>query len=268
MSLSETEVEDAAGGPSTGIQKVIRLMQAMMVSDNPLPLAELADRLDMPKPTVHRLLAQLEEVGVAQRDLSGKGYTVGPTWLRLAIDALMVRAQQLPVQAIMRTLVDQIGESCNLGILRDLQILYLERVECDWPLRMHFHAGSRVPIHCTASGKLHLAQMSARHRRTLLNKLQLQRYTASTLTDQAALEEECKAIRATGISINREEYHLGLIGVAVPVRRSDGAMIAALAVHAPSFRMSIDAALGHVQLLQNAAKDIAKEVLAEDPAPR
>lgn len=267
MSLSDTEVEDIADGPSTGIQKVIRVMQAMLVSDNPMPLADLADRLDMPKPTVHRLLAQLEEVGVAQRDLSGKGYTVGPTWLRLAIDALMVRAQQSPVQAIMRTLVDQIGESCNLGILHDLQILYLERVECDWPLRMQLHAGSRVPIHCTASGKLHLAQMNTRHRRTLLNKLQLQRYTANTLTDPAMLEEECKAIRATGISINREEYHLGLIGVAVPVSRSDGAMIATLAVHAPSFRMSIETALGYVELLRNAAADIAREILAENPAP-
>ncbi|HTJ02334.1 MAG TPA: IclR family transcriptional regulator [Methylovirgula sp.] len=260
MSIIDTDIDDAAGSPSNGIQKVIRLMQAMMASDSPQPLADLADRLDMPKATVHRLLAQLEEVGVAQRDLAGKGYTIGPTWLRLAVDALTARAQQLPVQAIMRKLVDQIGESCNLGILQDLQILYLERVECDWPLRMQLQAGSRVPVHCTASGKLYLARMSTRQRRTLLGKLPLERYTAHTLTDPEAIEEECKAIRATGVSVNREEYHLGLIGAAVPVLRDDGTMAATLAVHAPSFRVSIDAALMHVPLLREAAAEIAKEI--------
>jgi DNA-binding IclR family transcriptional regulator len=219
----------------------------------------LAEQLDMPKPSVHRLLSQLEEVGVVSRDLAGKGYTVGPVWLRLAIDALTVRARQPAVRGIMRKLVDQVRESCNLAVLRDHEVLYLERVECDWPLRVQLQAGSRVPIHCTASGKLLLAQMSSRNRRKLLAGLHLQQFTHNTLTDPELLEKECKTIRASGISINKEEYHLGLIGVAVPIRRSDSAVVAALAIHAPSFRMSVETALDYVPLLQEAAAEIASE---------
>lgn len=249
--------DDARGG--TAIQKAVRLMQVMLASDQPQPLTELADQLALPKPSVHRLISQLEEVGMIQRDFSGRGYTVGPTWLRLAVDALAVRARQPPVRAIMRRLVDTVQESCNLSILQEHEVLYIERVECDWPLRMQLHAGSRVPAHCTASGKLLLAFMSARNRRKLIGGLHLKRYTGSTITDADSLEAECKAIRERGISINNQEYHLGLIGVAVPVLRQDGTVVAALAIHAPSFRMSVETALSQVTLLKQAAAEIADE---------
>jgi len=104
-----------------------------------------------------------------------------------------------------------------------------------------------------------LAQMSTRNRRRLLGGLLLERFTAHTLTSIDAIERECTAIRKTGISINREEYHLGLIGVAVPVLHGDGVVAATVAVHAPSFRMSVEGALGHVPLLRKAANEIATE---------
>lgn len=251
--------EGLNGSQSTTIQKVVRVMQALLTSNESLPLSGLADRLEMPKPTVHRLLRQLEDVGVVRRDLSGKDYSVGPTFLTLAVDALSVRARQPPIRWIMRKLVDHIGESCNLGILQDHEIVYLERVECDWPLRLQLHAGSRVPIHCTASGKLFLAKMSVKSRSTFLNGLQLKRFTDRTITNADSLEQECATIRTVAYSINNEEYHLGLIGLAVPVLRRDGTVVASLAVHAPSFRMSVDIAKTYVPLLRSAAAEIAIE---------
>ena len=245
--------------PSTTIQKVFRLMEVLLSAVEPQPLMDLADQLETPKPTVHRLLSQLEAIGIVQRDLSRKDYTVGPKWLHLSVEALRVRARQPPVRSIIRKLVDQIGESCNLGVLQDDGVVYLERVECDWPLRMQLEAGSRVPIHCTASGKLLLAHTNARMRKAILKATQLKRFTTNTITDPDQLEQECETVRKTGISVNREEYHLGLIGVAVPVFRHNSTVVAALAVHAPSFRMSVDVALSHVSLLRKAAAEIAIE---------
>lgn len=245
---------------TTALQKAVRLIRALVSVENPSQLSDLAEAVAMPRPSVHRLLQQLEEVGVVQRDLSGRGYTVGPSWLWLAVDALSVVARRPPTRDVMRELVDQLGESCNLSILVEHEILYLARVECDWPLRMQLRAGSRVPIHCTASGKLLLAEMSTAQRQKLLRSLKLPRFTANTLTDPAQLEAECATIRARGISINREEYHLGLIGVAVPVKRSDGKVIAALAIHAPIFRMNVEGAELNVPLLTAAAARIGREL--------
>lgn len=245
---------------TTAIQKAVRLLQAISTSEEPQQLVHLAEQLDMPKPSVHRLLAQLEEVGMVGRDLGGRGYTVGATFLRLAIDAMTVRARQPVIRGIMRKLVDRVRESCNLGMLQDHEVIYIERVECDWPLRMQLQAGSRVPLHCTASGKMFLAQMSPGTRQRLLAGLALHRFTNNTIVDAELLEEECKTIRTSGVSTNKEEYHLGLIGVAVPVLRRDQTVIATLSIHAPSFRMSVETALSYVPLLQKSAIEIASEV--------
>lgn len=257
MGSESRDSQDAA--KTTAIQKALRLMQAIAASGEPQPLAELADQIGMPKPTVHRLLSQLEDVGMIGRELTGKGYTVGPTWLQLAIGALTARARQPVIHGIMRKLVDQVQESCNLSVLLDHEVLYIERVECDWPLRMQLQAGSRVPVHCTASGKLFLAQMAPRTRQKLLSGLHLKKFTNNTITDPKLLEKEFKKILATDISINKEEYHLGLIGVSVPVRRYDNTVVATLSIHAPSFRMSVETALSYAPLLKKSALEIANE---------
>lgn len=247
-----------AGGKGTAVQKAMKLMRALLTGDAPLHLVDLSDQVGLPKPSVHRLLAQLEEIGFVQRDLSGRGFIAGPELLAMAVDALGSLARRAPVRDILRDLVDEIRESCNLAILHDGEVLYLERVECDWPLRMQLQAGSRVPLHCTASGKLLLATLAQPRRRKILQSLRLEKYTANTITSMAALEAELREIARTGVSINREEYHLGLIGVAVPVQRRDGHTVAALAVHAPVFRMNADAARETVPVLRRTALRIAE----------
>src|SRR3569623_3744033 len=95
----------------TAIQKAVRLLQAIASAEEPKSLADLAEQAAMPKPSVHRLLLQLEVVGFIQRDLSGRGYTVGPSWLRLSVDALAAQARQPIVRGIMQKLVDRVKES-------------------------------------------------------------------------------------------------------------------------------------------------------------
>jgi DNA-binding IclR family transcriptional regulator len=255
-----TKIDDDQDGKMTAIQKAVRLLQAIAAAEEPQSLADLAEQSAMPKPSVHRLLLQLEDVGFVQRDLSGRGYTVGATWLRLSVDALAVQARQPIVRGIMQKLVDQVKESCNLAVLQNHEVLYLERVECDWPLRMQLQAGSRVPIHATASGKLLIAQMSEKNRRALLNSVHREKFTDNTIVGLDEMEEECRLIRKNDLSMNKEEYHRGLIGVAVPMRRSDDTVIATLSIHAPSFRMSVETALSYAPLLKKSASEIIAEL--------
>ncbi|WJR75856.1 IclR family transcriptional regulator [Bradyrhizobium sp. NP1] len=255
-----TKPDDDQDTKITAIQKAVRLLQAIVSADQPPALADLSEQVALPKPTVHRLLLQLEEVGFVQRDLSGRAYTVGATWLRLSVDALAVRARQPIVHGIMQRLVDTVRESCNLAVLQNQEVLYLERVECDWPLRVQLHAGSRVPIHATASGKLLIAQMSEKNRKALLRSVRREKFTDNTIVDLDQMEEECRIIRENDLSINKEEYHRGLIGVAVPVRRADNSVIATLSIHAPSFRMSVETALSYVPLLKKSAAEIVAEL--------
>ena len=85
-------------------------------------------------------------------------------------------------------LVADLGESINLTALSGADVIYLDRVESAFPLRMELRPGTRVPIHCSASGKLFLAHLSPARRAAILDGLPLTRHTATTLTDRAALE--------------------------------------------------------------------------------
>ena len=113
--------------------------------------------------------------------------------------------------------------------------------------------GSHVPLHCTASGKLFLAMMPAEEREAVIERIALPRMTARTLVTKKALRAECEAIAAAGHSCDREEFIAGLIAVAVPVGSPNGPVRAAIAVHAPTARMSLKQALAKLAALKAAA---------------
>lgn len=246
--------------PTTAVAKAFRLLEALTATNAPAQLADLAEAADMPKPSAHRMLAQLEEIGIVKRDATGKRHMVGPALQRLAVSSLWAMARAPAVLDIMRKLVAEVGESSNFGILDGREVVYLERVESDFPLRLHLAAGARVPAHCTAVGKLFLAELPSGKRKRLLAAEPVHAYTPNTLTDLTALEAQLAEIRSTGISINREEYVEGLIGVAVPVRDRTGQLVAGVSLHAPSFRLSAAAAMAHVPRLREAAAELREEL--------
>jgi IclR family acetate operon transcriptional repressor len=255
-----TTPPDEGGG--SALAKGVAVLEAMLAADAPVQLAELAKTVGMPKTSVHRLLMQLEGAGLARRDLTGKAWFQAPRLARLAVRTLTRAAQVDPAHAVLRRLVDHIGESVNLAVLDCGEVVYADRVECNWPLRTRFEPGSRVPIHCTASGKLFLALMPDVERERLLGGRKLAAYTGRTLTRRAALEAELARIRDSGVAVNDQEFMVGLVGVAVPVRAPDGTLMAALALHAPVPRMTAEEAQAHVPALRRAAGEIAEALFS------
>src|SRR5262249_24856935 len=153
-------------------------------------------------------------------------------------------------QALVRT----VGETCNIGTIDGSEIVYLDRVETEtWPLRLQFSVGSRVPLHCTATGKLFLAYLPPRQRRTLIGALGLQRHTETTLTDPAAPSRALDEIRKEGVSLDAQEFLSGVVCIAVPILGPRGAIRAAIAVQAPEARMAIAEARRHLPALRSAA---------------
>ena len=222
-----------------------------------LSLHALTLQLGWPKPSVHRLCSQLEQAGWIVRAGSERHLALGPAALKFSLSALRQDAANAPRRAILRALVDRVGETCNLTVLCGAEVLYLDRVESAWPLRLHLEPGSRVPLHCTASGKLFLAHMPAAQRARVLAALPLRAATPKSLTDRAAIEREARTILRRGYSLDREEFLVGLVAIAVPVPGADGRPVAALAVHGPIGRLSLKRAVGLRPVLDAAAVALA-----------
>lgn len=251
---AEGNNHDASGSPAA---RLLMILEAVALSDEPTAAADLAPRLDLPRATVHRLCVSLERMGFLQRELGSKRFLVGHRQEQIAINSLINSSHRGARHAILQALSREVEETVNVTVLTGNEVVYIDRVECQWPLRHHLQTGSRVPIHCGASGKLFLSMMPAAKRRRLLSA-PLQQYTEKTMTDPKKLEEYLKRIRASQVSVDDEEFMHGLIGLAVPVYDADKRMCATVSLHAPTVRMSAQSVLRCVPAMQRSALAIAK----------
>ena len=259
--MAPVESLDSGAAGSSALQKGFSLLERLVEADRALTLAELVAQMDMPKATVHRLLISLEAARLLQRDPTGKRYLPGDRLARFSLRTVVFSARMSPVRAILERLVAEIGESINLGVLDGSSVAYVQRVECNWPLRTHLSAGSRVPLHCTATGKLFLALMPTMRRNALLDEIELKAYSPNTITSRKRLEEELARIRDERLAVNNEEFMVGATGLSVPLMGIDGEMIAGLALHAPVARLSVNAARAHASTLRRAAEKLARALL-------
>lgn len=239
--------------------RLFELLEVLCARGRPFSLADAVQATGWPKPSVHRMLGQLESGGLLAREPDGRHYAPAPRLLRMAESALGAGTQHGVRHAVLRQLVTDIGESCNLTALSGAEVIYLDRVESAFPLRMELRPGTRVPVHCSASGKLFLAHLSSARRAAILDGLPLTRHTATTLTDRAALEAELEQILRQGYATDAEEFVDGLVCVAVPVTAGGSPRVrSAVAVQAPAARMSLAQALQLVPRLVAAAQALGR----------
>lgn len=244
---------------STPGLRLLELLEHLAALEGPFTLAEAVAAGGLPKPTTHRMLQQLESAGLLGREPSGRRYRLAPRLVDLAENVLRASTRSGLRHAVLAQLVAELGETCNLTALAGTDVIYLDRVETAFPLRLDLHPGSRVPLHCSASGKLFLAFMPAARRRALLERLPLPRQTARTLSTPEALEPELATIRRQGYSVDDEEFIEGLVCVAVPVRTiAPGEVRCALALQAPAARMPLPQALQQLGRLQAAAQAMSR----------
>ena len=250
-----TDSKDTTGSRS---MRALAIIEAIAESDErPLSMTDLIDAVGLPKATVHRLCALLEHDGYLRREPGGKRLITGPRLTRLTYAVLAGTGQRTPRRAILQALAAEIGETCNISVPNGTEMIYFDRVETKWPLRLELIPGSRVPLHCTASGKLFLSTLSTTHRRRVITRLLLDRRTPNTITDPLALEHEIARIRAVGVGMDDQEFLPGMVACAVPVVVRSGHFCMAVAAHAPVARLKMDEILKHVPALKRAAHDLS-----------
>jgi len=255
-------------GSDTPTMRLFALLEVIAAKDQRYSLQGLVQETGLPKPTLHRMLQQLEGAGLLQREGDGRHYGTGTRLRRLAENLLLNDSLHGARHTVLRQLVEEIGESCNLTALSGSEVVYLDRVETAAPLRFYLHPGSRVPVHCSASGKIFLAQMSTAQRRRLLSNAPLEPYTAKTLTDPEQLEREVQRVHKDGFAIDNEEFLPGLLCIAAQVPATDeGPSNLCIAVQAPVMRLDAARAKTLLPALQRAALALSR-IDADAPSDR
>lgn len=232
------------------VSHALRMIEVMS-GQKPLNISELARLLDLPRPTVYRLVQTLMEREFLVQ--SGTEYRLSLRLLELSSSILSAsRLEELSKSALQR-LVDVTGETAHFAILDGDRVGYVSKIESDKAIRMFSRIGWRGPLHATGVGKALLAASED----SLLDRVcsaPLEAFTAATITDPQVLREELVEIRKTGFSIDREELVDGLVCLAVVVRK-DRRIVGAVSVSGPSNRMGNTEFF--VEHLQQAAKSLA-----------
>lgn len=248
--------------------RVINILEAVASADRPMLTADLTEACDLPKATVHRICGLLCERGYLRHQIGARGYVPGP---KLIDFANLVRASQthnMVQHTVLESVARQVGETCNIAIPDGTAMVYWDRVETKWPLRHQLPIGARVPLHCTANGKLYLSNLPAKQRERLLSKFKLNKLTPNTITDRDKLESMLAEIAASGVSTDNEEFIEGMIAVAVPIKDPVGRYVAGIAIHAPVVRMSLEEAISHVDILRAAAQELSSAAAGSNVTAR
>jgi len=205
-----------------------------------LSLSALSEETGQSPATVYRILVTLEGRGLVDFDASEQVWHIGPA--AFVIGARFLRRTNLVDRArpVMRALMEETGETANLGIEKEGAVLFLGQVETSATIRAFFPPGTLSEMHASGIGKALLAHMEDRRLARVLAGVGLQAFTGQTIIDAAALRDDLAGIRARGYAVDNEEKTDGMRCIAAPVFDMTGEAVAGISVSGPTSRVGLD----------------------------
>jgi len=223
--------------PIQVIARMLKLLDVLAAHPEPLGLKQVAQYTGLHPSTAHRILSAMAADRLVDRIEPGS-YRLGMRLLELGNLVKMrinVREMALPV---MRELHAQIGETVNLSVRQDDEIVYVERTSSGRSAMRVVHViGARAALHITAAGKLFLLEEGFAKLREYAKRTGLAAHTKNTIASPPLLERELERIQRQGWATDNEEAEIGVRCVAAAVRDDAGGLIAALSISSPADRM-------------------------------
>ncbi len=251
------------GGRTTAdtgtLGKAVSVLDIVASSDHPMRFTDILAESNQPRGTLHRQLSNLVEEGLLSlnRDHS---YSLGLRLLKFASKAWAGNQFRTIAEPHLKVLHEQTGETVHLGVLRGLEVIYLDKVESRQAVRMYSQIGNASPVFCTGVGKAALSALPDQTMRARVADIRFRRFTEHTLTTPEALIAEIETIRSTGNSYDREEHELGIRCVAAPIYSSDRSFVAGVSVTGPAYRVSTEALADWAGLVRAAAQAIMDDM--------
>lgn len=240
--------------------RTLLILEIVGRADRALTATEINQEIGLPKQTVHRLCTTLENEGFLVREPNGKRLLPSERTKNLASGLLYASRGDSIRRQVLLDLASKVSETVNLVIPQEDGMLYLDRVETDWPFRVQLPIGSNVPFHCTASGKTYLSSLPTARRKAMVSTMNLKARTANTHSDPEKLLAELKIIAKQGYAIDNEEFVEGMVAIAVPIMDKEARYCASLAFHGPVQRLTTERALEHREELLDSARRMSEVI--------
>lgn len=219
------------------VRRAFDILKAVSATPNgkATSLSEIAARVELPKSTVSRMLSTLELVGAVERQSQREGFSIGNELIALAANVPYPRSISAIARPYLQELCNSTGETLTLCVPDGDRAHYIDQIDGPRALQVRDWTGQRLPLHAASDGKLYLAERSDAQVERYLQR-PMRRYSRSTLITPAALRRELRAIRKQGYAWTNGEFDAEVVGVAAPIRDSEGKVAASVCLFGPAFR--------------------------------
>lgn len=229
----------------------------MAASRGTVTVSDVVMSLGIPKPTAHRIVGALEEMGFLNRAIGRGKYIVAPRLVMLASNVLQAACVYSPAHALLVEVARLTVGTCSLAIQQGGEIVYIDSAVADSPLMLGFQTGQRAPLYCTSSGRIFLSYMDRQTFEAYLETGPWQAHTVLTITEPQRLREEVEHTAHMGLAMTDSEYVDGVLGAAVAVLGPRNKPIAALTISIPRVRSSLEQIHKMVPFLKSTAKRLS-----------
>jgi IclR family pca regulon transcriptional regulator len=240
----------------SALERGLAVIKAVSHEPGALTLTEVAKRTNLPRGTARRLLLTLEALGyVRQVD---KAFSLTPSVLELGYAYLSAIPVWKAAQPIMQDVVDQINQSCAIGVLNGLDVVYIARTPPKNVAHLSVTPGARFPAHINAMGQVLLAEFSDAELDFYLSNANKTAVTKFTLVDEDEIRKTLKKVKRDGYAISDKQIHAGIRALAVPIISARGKVEFAINTTAEESRTSrSDMIERYLPVLRDAAKQLS-----------
>ncbi len=217
----------------------LRVLSAFTPERPARSLTELADFMALDPATVYRFVYTLEQLGYLRREALTRTYWLTSRVLDLGRAVDQPHELRSVARPCLEELAQKTGETVELAVREERQIVVVDTIESRQRVAVRGWVGRRLPVYCTAQGKVLLADLTPLALAQILDELDLEALGPNTITSRVMLEKELKRTARRGYGLNNNEMNLGIQAIAAPIRSYTGAVNAALGIAMPTGRMTI-----------------------------
>ncbi len=220
-----------------GVARGLRVIDAFSRASRALTLSEAAKLAELPRATTRRVLYTLEKLGFVASD--GKLFWLTPRVLTLASAFLSSNQITTIIQPVLDKIAIETQEVCSAAILDGNDVVFIGRATPARVFSTGLELGYRLPAHCTSVGRVLLGGLTDEELSKTIGRLDLHAATPQTVTDKSVLKALIVAARTQGYALVDQEAEPGFRSISVPIRRSDGTVVAAMNIGAHVDRISV-----------------------------
>lgn len=259
--MAKAEQKSSSSQTNQSSEKLLNMLEILSQQSEPVRLQEIADLCSLNSSTALRFITALQRKHYVAQDIDSGRYYCTLKICALAENvrsSLSIRKVALPY---MHNIAHVFAESCNLSIVDNMQVLYVETANGpNKTLISTSRIGHVAPLHCTGIGKLFMSEYTPLQLEQIFQVTGLKKLTEKTIVEEDALRQELALVRQRGYALDDEECEIGVRCVAVPVRDYTGQIIAGLSVSGPAVRMSNEHIFAHLEYLLQMAEQVSTQM--------